>query len=222
AAEQYFSTLAIKYNAQIDPACAQKVALKGVGTRITNRKRTKQARRLAALPAFKIKHNIDTEHDLAYLLDLGYMSAEEDGPGNVSKESWDAEARKVAGAGQTVFETQRLPWRTQKLIRFYYALDNESFNPSDTSVKRAKISHVRFHGFKENTSRSLPRPSAHRQLVPFYIVEEKWLHATGNTGIAFNRSPEPEAWATLVINDSELDPRDLEAMQKWIAEEESN
>lgn len=51
--------------------------------------------------------------------------------------------------------------------------------------------------------------------IPSYIVNEQWMAATHNTDLLLDVRPPANAWATLVIEDEELDRADLLAIEKW-------
>ncbi len=80
------------------------------------RRNAKLERRKEALPAFKTAHDIDgTDSSLDHLLDMGYMSPEDDNPGAVDVAVWQAKADKRSSQGQKVWEVIILQWRVPKV-----------------------------------------------------------------------------------------------------------
>jgi cell division septum initiation protein DivIVA len=240
AMEQFFLTLCQKYREQMNAEAAAKKLKKREVNRLAGRKRLKHERRITSLKAFQLRHNI--QEDLTYLVDPGYMSAEEESHGNVSDDIWVAEAALHRSKGQISFEIVCTPWRAEKvriiifqacdnvshtslqLVRFFYALDKIGFSPdaNEPAAKKNKPGYARFHGFAENASLSWPKRANTSNLVPRYIVDEDWLCKPENLHLLLDDSPEPQAWTDLEIDDTEIENQDLQALCKWKAEREAS
>jgi hypothetical protein len=113
AAEQYFTSLSIRYKTQVDEEAAAKKAHKQDLNKHLSRRKTKQKRRYENWPVFRERHNI--QDNLTHLIDIGYMSNEDEDPRNVPVEDWKERANSTCGVGQTALEVQRTLWRTDKV-----------------------------------------------------------------------------------------------------------
>ena len=82
-------------------------------------------RRLGAVPVFEEERGVK---GIESFIERDYMSSEDDGPGLVSQEVWDAKAKPFGGKGRTVVEIRRLNWRKLQVCL--------SFFPNIASKKR--------------------------------------------------------------------------------------
>lgn len=113
AAETHFRHLSGKYKQQVSETAAAKREQKKAQNKVQRRKDTKYAWRVNAAHRMEEKRG-DSAKGCVTLVDKGWMSSDNDEPGNVDKSVWEKRVSEVS-AGTKVWETHRLLWRDPKV-----------------------------------------------------------------------------------------------------------
>ena len=113
---QYFRTLQQNYKKQMDDQAASLSKNKAQQNKMCACWNAKLKHCKEALPVFKTWHGIeDADSSLDHLLDMGYISPEDNDPGAVDGTVWQAKAEKRGGQGQKVWEIVILQWRAPEV-----------------------------------------------------------------------------------------------------------
>ncbi|KAI0055246.1 hypothetical protein BV25DRAFT_1921980 [Artomyces pyxidatus] len=111
SAQQYFSTLVMKYKAQVDEEMKAKVTKKADSSREGGRKHSKVVRRTKQSKPFEEKHKLPAGQ-IRGLIKKDWMSSEDEGPGKVSPEVWKTKERSVGHCGYQSTGRRR-SWRNE-------------------------------------------------------------------------------------------------------------
>ncbi|RXW14413.1 hypothetical protein EST38_g11446 [Candolleomyces aberdarensis] len=198
-AEQYFGSLITNYKAQNYPEQQKKQEAHKNASKRAQRKQAKYRNRTKVLSSFAERHSINTSL-LAKVVVYEAMSSDDEGPGNVSQDTWNQRAN-IKRENDRAFETLPLAFRaTWQVSRLYYALD-----------KLAAANHnvPRFHGFRQNMQTEAPKKA-----LPRSMMDHKWIAHPENEHVRTVEDPEGLDAGDLHIDDDELWPQDLEYLRE--------